>query len=216
MKRLDVNDPFYQQQRVSHRINMFDGNMQKIELLRLELNCLSDSDPFLVNTCCEHVYQWFSDRNPHHIDLVLMFCRRAGIEPPPTAIQLATDVAIARLEGSPSGTSDRLLKEGIKSQALRIMINLKYTGADLAEAASKAASWIEHRYPEKKLFKASSLQKFYAEKYYRKGRYHETAEQDYFSNWDKFQGEEAKAGWREFREKQPLASDDSTGTRHRG
>lgn len=192
-----------------------DPALQAAERVAIELRHVtkSSSGSAIANHCAQHVYEWFKDKNPHHIDMVMMTCSDNGIEPTPTIIKLAAKVATSRVTSELSGTSDRIIKENVKGQVFRLMLNLIHTGATLSEAADKAAQWRRDNYPNIKDFKASSLNKEYTKHFRKADQSGETQEEYYFKRWDKYKTEATKDEWERIRKGLPLAEDDLLGTR---
>lgn len=225
LKRLDVSTDYFQKRlaeqkrldEISESLGSYDRKTHVPERVRLELkSATADYDLLgMVNFCTQHVYEWFIDRNPYHIDLVIMVCADHGIEPTPTIVQLAAEVARSRFHNSPSGTPDSLLKEHAKRQAFTLMMNLIYNGASLKEAARKAAQWRRDTYPDLKSGKASSLDKEYSALFRQRGYEGLTTEQRHFQLWDEHLPHDWREYWKRVRTLLPLADDDLTGVRHR-
>lgn len=224
LKRLDVSTEYFQQRlaeqqrldEISKRLGMLDRKLSISESVRIELQAATKDhyvSIVMANFCSQHVYEWFTDHNPHHIDLVMMVCADHGIEPTPTIIELAAEVARSRFNGTPSGTADNLLKEHAKRQAFTLMMNLIHNGASLNEAASKAAEWLRKTYPQFKPRKASSLNKEYTEIYRQPGYEGLTTEARNFQIWDEHSPADWREYWRKARSLLPLADSDLTGER---
>jgi hypothetical protein len=219
LKRLNVYDPDFQQrleelaqlEKISARLKRTKEASQTAYRVREEVGQLST--PEIARSCSEHIFQWFKDKNPYRIDAVLVICADNGIEPTPSIIKLATKVAGSRMFGAPSGSAKKLVKESIKSQVFKLMLNLIHHGETIESAADKAAQWKRDSFPEVKDFKASSLQKEYSAKYRTKDNEGETLEEFYFSRWDKHQTNQQKTQWLKIRQCLALADDDLIGTR---
>ena len=224
LKRLDLSTEYFQQRlaeqkrldEIGKRLGMFDRELSISARVRIELQSAT-KDYFvhvvLANFCAQHVYEWFTDRNPHHIDLVMMICADHGIEPTPTIIELAAEVARSRINGSPSGTAENLLKEHAKRQAFTLMMNLIFNGALLTEAADKAAQWLRDTYPDIKPRKASTLNKEYTELFRQPDYEGLTTEARHFRIWEAHLPADAREYWQKIRTLLPLADDDLIGSR---
>lgn len=224
LKRLDVSTEYFQQRlaeqkrldEISKRLGMFDRKLSISKRVRIELQSATE-DYFvhvgMANFCSQHVYEWFIDRNPYHIDLVMMVCADHGIEPTPTIIELAAEQARSKFNGSPSGTAVDLLKEHAKRQTFTLMMNLIHNGASLKEASSKAAQWRRNTYPDMARLKASSLEKEYTKIYRQPGYEGLTTEARHFQIWDEHSPADWREYWRKARTLLPLADSDLTGER---
>ncbi|RBP69597.1 hypothetical protein [Marinobacter nauticus] len=222
--RLDLNNQYYQA-RVSqldklkaiaerHNLPQRPG-LDDAERVMVEITAASGGNSILANFCADHVLKWYSDKNPHRIDLAFSTCLDYDVEPTPTLIKLMAKVATARLNGELSGTPDRLMKENIKGQAFRIILNLVHAGDTLQSATSKAAKWCRDNYPDQKTPKASSLSKDYEKAFRKPDGSGQTQEQRYFASWDKWKTDEAKAFWGNAKDNMPLADSELTGARRR-
>lgn len=227
LKRLDVKDPCYLEQaarlehleKISANLGMSDKALEDVQRVRLEVSFVTAGNSTLANFCAQHVHEWYVDatspKNPYHLDIVFTACAQHGVEPTPTIIRIMAEIAIARMSGDLSGTADKLLKANIRGQLFLIMLNLIHAGDTKKDAASKAAEWANRKFPDQKLYKASSLEKAY-EKAFRTLSYDgQTQEQMYFESWDKWKTEEAKIFWQQARQNMPLAGPELTGARHR-
>lgn len=227
LKRLDVKDTHYLKQaaqlerleKISANLGRNNKALEDAQRVQLEVSFVTAGNSALADFCAQHVYQWYVDinspKNPYHLDMVFAACAEHGVEPTPTIIRIMAEIAIARMNGDLSGTADKLLKTNIRGQLFRIMLNLIHAGDTKKDAASKAAEWASRKFPDQKLYKASSLEKAY-EKAFRTPDYSgQTQEQMYFESWDKWKTEEAKTFWQQARENMPLAGSELTGARHR-
>lgn len=219
LKRLDVNHSEFQQrlkelkhlEEISSRLGTEKPALQTGQRIMYELQHIAD--PILARFCAQHVYEWYADSNPHHIDIVMMICDENGIEPTPTIIKLAAKVARSRMTGGPSGTAENLKKENIKRQVFTLMLNLIYAGELLKDAADKAAQWKRDNYPYTQDYKASTLNKEYAQKYRRAGPDGLTTEKLYFEMWNRHGNELRKSEWQKIGSGLPLADEDLIGMR---
>lgn len=227
LKRLDVKDPRYLEQaaqlerleKISAGLGRRNKALEDAQRVRLEVSFVTAGNSTLANFCAQHVYEWYVDiksrKNPYHLDMVFAACDEHGVEPTPTIIRIMAEIAIARLRGDLSGTADKLFKANIRGQLFRIMLNLIHAGDTKKDAASKAAEWANQKFPDQKLYKASSLEKAY-EKAFRTAKNNgQTQEEMYFESWDKWQTEATKELWQKARKSMPLAGPELTGARHR-
>lgn len=219
LTRLDVSDPKFQEQLkalehlegISARLGTAKPALQTARRVRYELGHIAE--PILAMFCADHVYEWHQDKNPHHIDMVMMVCDEHGIEPTPTIIKLAAKIARSRMTGDLSGTPEKLLEENIQGQVFRLMLNLIYAGETLANAAIKAAQWRREHYPNNKKYKASSLDKEYTKRFRSVGPDGMTAEEFHFKVWDRYSTELTKSHWATIKNALPFADDDLLGMR---
>lgn len=219
LQRLDVYTPEFQQrlkelkqlEEISARIGTANKATQTAERVLYEVGQIAP--PEVARNCGEHVFQWFTDKNPYRIDAVMVICNEQGIEPTPTIIKLATEVAKSRTFGQLAGRSDKLIKESIKSHVFKLMLNLIYHGESLKDAADKAAQWKRDNYPDIKDFKASSLEKEYSGKFRRKTKFGDKLEDFYFARWDKYQTAQQRAQWLRITNDLPIADEDLLGVR---
>lgn len=217
LKRLDVSSDYFQArlreqaelERISAKVNHGRPDLTAATRVQTELKSATEKYELLplVYFCSQHVYEWFIDKNPHHIDLVMMVCADHGIEPTPTIIKLASDVARARMTGELSGTPDKILKEHAKRQTFTLMMNLIFAGATLAEAADKAAQWWRNTYPDMDTGKASSLAKDYSR------LYRPETEERHFSLWREHLPDDRRDYWQKVRAILPLADAEILGVR---
>lgn len=217
LQRLDVSSEYFQErlreqvyrERISTELNNINANLDAVERVQSELESATAEYELLslVYFCSQHVYEWFIDKNPHHIDLVMMVCADHGIEPTPTIIKLATEVACSRMTGAREGTAENILKEHAKKQAFTLMMNLICSGSTLKEAADKAAQWWRNTYPEMKTSKASSLGKEYSR------LYRPETEERFKKSWERNVPDNRRDYWKKVRAILPLADDDLIGTR---
>lgn len=219
LKRLDVSDPEFQErlkalkhlEGISARLGTAKPALQTAQRVMYELKHIAE--PVLAMFCADHVYEWHQDKNPHHIDMVMMVCDENSIEPTPTIIKLAAKVAQARMTGDPAGKPDKLLKENIKRQVFRLMLNLIYAGETLKDAADKAAQWKRDNYPGTHDFKASTLDKEYTQRFRSVHPDGMTAEEFYFKAWDRYSTELTTLHWAKIKNALPFADDDLLGVR---
>lgn len=217
LKRLDVSSDYFQARlKEQAELERISGNLDNVRpdldaATRVQLELKSATARYellpLVYFCAQHVYEWFIDKNPYHIDLVMMVCADHGIEPTPTIIKLASDVARSRMMGAPAGTPDKILKEHAKRQTFTLMMNLIFAGATLAEAADKAAQWWRNTYPDMDTGKASSLAKEYSR------LYRPETEEQHFSLWREHLPDDRRDYWQKVLEILPLADADLLGRR---
>lgn len=223
LKRLDLNGDYYckamedfnRYREVVEKHGLAKPHVLTAERVMIEMNALTNGDTVLSNFCASHVLEWYKDKNPHHLDMVYSACIQGGFEPPPTVVSVMGKVTAARINGDPSGSPDKIIRNNFKGQALIVMLNLIYAGADLKEAASKAAHWHNTTFTDIAKRKASSLDKDYSKIYRQCGINGQTLEQEYFNNWDKNKTKEANAYWEKARATMPEADEETKGVRHR-
>ncbi|WP_046080096.1 hypothetical protein [Halomonas sp. HG01] len=158
-----------------------------------------------------HLDQWRATRNPHHVDMFLVGCRRMGIAPPAAASGDITEVAMLRMEDKlPPGSRTQVIRDAALEKAFILMMNLKFHGAPMAEAASKAARWLNDHHPDLKPtpYKASGLQR-----QYEKGWLNSEHEKALARVWEVEPSEKKRQLWIDLRAILPESGDGETGER---
>jgi len=139
---------------------------KKMETLRDELRPHTNKWQAIV----DHVTQWKTTRNPHHMDFALQLCDKYEVPIQGVIQEEIKNSAVMRTSGSPSGTADSIVKNGILDMALLYVLNFRYHDLTLEDAAEKAAA-IFAPHCERLSFnpyKASTIEKKYAARYRKK------------------------------------------------
>ncbi|MAC34876.1 MAG: hypothetical protein CME38_14925 [Haliea sp.] len=182
---------------------------QDLELAERVLSEMRSRAPFeLALFVSNAVHSWRATRNPYHMDLALMACKQHEAMPSPAVIEAATEAAQLRFNGEASGTAEKIITERAKSEALLLMASLIYRQLPQHVAASKAATQHSASHPKLKPLKASTLERYYSDRYVKTGR-----EAELFASWDRVLGEQEAAGWQELARTLPMADDELTGSR---
>lgn len=131
-----------------------------------------------------HVKIWKETKNPYYMDKAFLFLAKHGGTPSET--MLAEDLAVrtARYNGSLSGTADSIENDDAEWAALVFMANLIFRGMAMKQASWKAAHYYSFRFPELKRKKASTLERYYAQKIRAAG-----FEEDFFRAWHRIHSE---------------------------
>lgn len=158
-----------------------------------------------------HISAWRLDRNPYHVDLFLTACRRFGIAPPSAASDAITEVAMLRIEDRlPPGSRSQVVRDIALERAYMLMMNLKFHGATMPEAASKAARWLNDYYPGLKPtpYKASGMQRQYEKGWGKAGH-----EKTLARLWKLEPSEQARQFWLHLRDILPDSEEENIGNR---
>lgn len=183
-----------------------DDGQKTWQLLSLELEFSGKPLAELENVAW-HALEWFRTKNPYHVDAALICCRNAGVDPPPTLVDLVADVALIRMQGlEQAGTAKSIRDSSILSYALRLICGLHLSGASVALAASKAARHISDQ-GYGKTYKASTLEREYS-RAFRSGT---PSLEDELRDARSRASEDQKLQWQRFLAELPEADDELKG-----
>lgn len=151
--------------------------------------------------------KWIETGNPHYVDAAMMTCHRAGIEPTPTMRQEQARAAEKRMFGDPPGTANKIRKENLLEHLLILMANMIFQGESPRDAARRAQTAQEKIGTELKHYKASTLERYYSE------RWRNTKlESEFFATCESLGDKHAEI-WRPTIEALPKAPEHESGNR---
>lgn len=174
---------FNEYARIMEKSAKFNPKLLKGERVRLEMRFIAPLE--LALAVSELAYKWLTTGNPYYIDQAQLICYQNNVTPSPSLTELIQDVLMKRFSynSSLAGTSEKILNEQSKTQALYLMLNLHYAGDPLHICASKAAKWHSEQFPEHKQLKASTLETYYVKTF----RTASDIETEYFKAWLEFE-----------------------------
>lgn len=151
--------------------------------------------------------RWIETGNPHYIDAAMLVCQRAGIEPTQTMRREQAQAAEKRIFGAPPGTANKLRRENLLEHLLILMANMIFQGESLRDAARRAQTAQKNIGTDLKHYKASSLERYYAERWR-----NSKLEREFFTTCESM-GEKHAEIWRPVIEALPKAPEHESGNR---
>jgi len=139
---------------------------KKMETLRDELRPHTNKWQTIVH----HVTQWKKTRNPHHMDFAYQLCDKYQVPIQGVIQEEIKNASVMRTTGSPSGTAHKIRKDGIVNIALEYVLNFRYHGLTLEDAAQKTAVICAPHFTHLscKPHQASTIQRIYSKRYMKK------------------------------------------------
>jgi len=104
-------------------------------------------------------------RNPFYTDKAVTLCNLYDFELTPTMQKVVAATSVARISGAPSGTFEKIQRDGRNEAAAGWTAHLVAVGNTIEEASEKAASLYELNFPHVKPKKASSISKYYEDNF---------------------------------------------------